>query len=63
MVLSRKLGERVVIRLPDGGLVVVKVLERDRGRVSLGVEAPHDCAINREEVHEVRYGPVPGARS
>jgi carbon storage regulator len=46
LVLSRKLGERIFI----GDNVVVTVFEIDRGKVRLGVDAPRDVPIWREEV-------------
>lgn len=50
LVLTRKVGERVVIRLADGRLVTVEVLEIDRGRVRLDLSAPREIVIHREEV-------------
>jgi carbon storage regulator len=47
LVLSRKLGERIVV--PDRGLAVV-VLAIDGNRVRLGITAPADVAVYREEV-------------
>ncbi len=46
LVLSRKIGERIML---DGG-VVVTVLAMNRSQVRLGVEAPPDVAILREEI-------------
>ena len=46
LVLSRKLGERIYI----GDGVVVTVVDIDRGKIRLGIEAPRDVAIYREEV-------------
>lgn len=46
LVLSRKVGESVVI----GGGIVVRVLDAGRGRVRLGVEAPDEVLVLREEV-------------
>jgi carbon storage regulator len=47
LVLSRKLGERQVI--PQCGLVVTVVSVRGN-RVRLGITAPADVAVYREEV-------------
>jgi carbon storage regulator len=47
LVLSRKLGERVV--LPDCG-VTVTVLSVEGNRVRLGVKAPESVDVYREEV-------------
>jgi carbon storage regulator len=46
LVLSRRLGERIVIG-PD---VVVTVVKLDRNQVRLGIEAPADVAVFREEI-------------
>ena len=46
LVLSRKLGEKIVI---DGGIVVT-VVRVDRNQVRLGIEAPASVAVFREEV-------------
>lgn len=46
LVLSRKIGERIVI---DGG-IVIEVCEATEGRVSLGIDAPRGVRVDREEV-------------
>jgi carbon storage regulator len=48
LVLSRKVGERVVI---EGGIVVV-VLQVQGQRIRLGIEAPPEVTIRREELSE-----------
>ena len=45
LVLSRKLGERIVI----GDRIVVTVVKLDHGQVRLGIEAPREIAVFREE--------------
>jgi carbon storage regulator len=47
LVLTRKLGE--IIRVGDS--VTVRVLEVKGGHVRLGVEAPADVRIYREEIY------------
>jgi carbon storage regulator len=47
LVLTRRIGEAIV--LPDLG-VTVRVLEIDRGRVRLGVEAPPSVVVLRDEL-------------
>jgi carbon storage regulator len=49
LVLSRKLGERIVI----GDRIVVTVVELDHGRVRLGVEAPREIAVLRPLVQPI----------
>ena len=46
LVLSRKLGERIVI----GDRIVVTVVKLDNGQVRLGIEAPREIAVFREEI-------------
>jgi len=46
LVLSRKLNEKIVI---DGGIVVT-VVKIDRNQVRLGIEAPDNVRIFREEI-------------
>ncbi len=46
LVLSRKMGERVII----GSNIIVTVLEVRGERVKLGFKAPLDTPIHREEI-------------
>jgi len=48
LVLSRKLGERILV----GEDIEVVVLEIDGGRVKLGFTAPRYVAIFRAEIHQ-----------
>ncbi|HJS06327.1 MAG TPA: carbon storage regulator, partial [Pirellulales bacterium] len=45
LVLSRKHGQSIVV----GGEVTITVVAIGRGRVQLGVTAPLDMAVHREE--------------
>ncbi len=47
LVLSRKSGETIVI----GDSITVTVMEVKGERVRIGVAAPHEVAVHREEVH------------
>lgn len=47
LVLSRKPGE--AIRIRDD--IMVTVVHLGRGRVQLGIQAPADVPVNREEVY------------
>ena len=49
LVLSRKTDEQIVIRLGDQDVVVL-VLDVEGGRVRLGIIAPPDVPVHREEV-------------
>ncbi len=48
LILTRRVGESVVI----GGDVTVTVLGVKGNQARLGVNAPRDIAIHREEIHE-----------
>ncbi len=48
LVLSRKRGEAIVI----GNGITVKILAVDGDRVKLGVVAPMEVPVHREEVHQ-----------
>lgn len=46
LVLSRKLGEKIRI----GENIAITVVQIDHGRVRIGIEAPRDLPVDREEV-------------
>jgi carbon storage regulator len=46
LVLSRKINEKIVI---DGGIVLT-VVKIEGGQVRLGIEAPSDVKVYREEI-------------
>ncbi len=48
LVLTRKINERIIISTD----IVVTVLSIDRDQVKLGVQAPKDISVHREEVFE-----------
>lgn len=52
LVLTRRYDEAVIFRLPDGREIVAKVLFIDRGRVRLGLKAPDDVVIFRDELRK-----------
>lgn len=49
LVLSRKLGEKVVIG-EGADAVTVVVVDIDRGKIRLGIDAPKDVPIFRQEL-------------
>jgi carbon storage regulator len=46
LVLSRKLNEKIVIN----GNIVISVVKIDRNQVRIGIQAPGDVQILREEI-------------
>jgi carbon storage regulator len=50
LVLSRKCQQRIVVRVPRATTVVIAVVEIKGDKVRIGVEAPAECTVNREEV-------------
>jgi carbon storage regulator CsrA len=58
LVLSRKVGEEIVI----GDNIRLMVLSIDRGVVRLGISAPRDVAIVRSELLEYDPGRTPDGR-
>ncbi len=46
LVLSRKLGEKIVI----GDNIVVTVVKIDRNQIRIGIEAPQEISVYREEI-------------
>lgn len=57
LVLTRKLGEK--IRIGDG--ITLTVVEVDRGKVRIGIEAPKDVRIMREELLNPKQDEPPHA--
>ena len=48
LILTRRIGESLVI----GDDVVVTVLDQKAGQVRLGVEAPREIPVHREEIYD-----------
>ena len=57
LVLSRKLGEKIVI----AGNIVVTVVELGGGKVRLGIDAPREIPVDRWELHEAKAKGPKGA--
>ena len=54
LALTRRIGESVILTLPDGRRVEVTITDKSAGQVRLGIEAPKDVRIDREEILEHR---------
>jgi carbon storage regulator len=57
LVLSRKLGEKIYI----GDNICITVVDVDRGKIRLGIEAPRDIPIYRHELVPHKNLPQEGA--
>ena len=60
LVLSRYTNESLGVKLPDGRMVDITVVEIRGDKVRLGIVAPDDIEVNREEVWRVINGRVDG---
>lgn len=47
LVLSRRAGERIKI---DRGSITITIMHTEQGRVMVGIDAPKDIDVHREEV-------------
>jgi len=55
LVLSRKLGEKIYI----GENICITVVDIDRGKIRLGIEAPRDVPIYRQELLPLKGNEAP----
>lgn len=58
LILSRKLGEKIMI----GESIVLTVVSIDRGKIRVGIEAPRSVEIHRQEIYEKVHGTKPEER-
>lgn len=58
LILTRKVGERIFI----GSDVAVQLIDIRGGQAKIGVSAPRDVAINREELMERFRQPTGGGK-
>jgi len=52
LVLSRKVGEQIVI----DGCIIITIVAADSNKIRLGITAPPEVRIDREEIHRHRMG-------
>ena len=50
LVLTRKVGEKLII----DGCITVQIVAVDGNKVRIGITAPPDVRVDREEVHRAR---------
>lgn len=48
LILTRKVGEKLII----GDNVTVSILSLKGNQIRIGIDAPRDIEINREEIHQ-----------
>jgi len=49
LILSRKLNESIVI----DGRIVIRILRIDKDSVKLGIQAPTELSVHRQEIYDV----------
>lgn len=59
LILTRKVGESIMI----GESVQIKVLGVRSGQIKIGIEAPRDLEVHREEIYERIRAEENGKRS
>ena len=50
LVLERKLNEIISIETTSGDIIDIQLMETHRGRAKIGVDAPQDYSIHRDEL-------------
>ena len=50
LILTRRIGEALMADIGEGDLVTVTVLDVRGGQVRLGIDAPQDVPVHREEI-------------
>jgi carbon storage regulator len=59
LVLSRKLGEKIYI----GENICITVVDIDRGKIRLGIEAPRNVPVFRQELLPLDGGSAPPSKA
>lgn len=60
LVLSRRVGEAIVIDLANGERITITVVAIRPDKVRLGFDAPDDVPVNRQEIRQaIRAGKSP----
>ena len=62
LIISRWLGQGLLLRLPSGAEVTVEVLRRHGGNVRLGISAPREVSVLRAELLAAAANSPPPAR-
>ena len=56
LVLSRKVGEKIVITTPEGRRIELLIIEALRGKARVGVHADREVRVNRMEIEKLVGG-------
>lgn len=56
LVLSRKADESIIVRLPGGDIITFCVVEIRGDKVRIGITAPKEIAVHRQEVYNQIHG-------
>ncbi len=54
LVLSRKLTEKLKLKLPDGQIITLSVLGLRTNKVMIGIDAPDSVIVDREEIFSAK---------
>ncbi len=52
LVISRKVGESVIITLESGDKIKIKVTDIERKKAKIGIDAPKEIGVFRSEIQE-----------
>ena len=53
-IMGCKMLDRIALALPDGTPIVIQVVRVLRDKVLLGIEAPREISVDREEIRDGR---------
>lgn len=62
LVLSRRPGESITVKTPDGVEITFKVIDQIGNRTKVGIDAPRVCRVRRSELEEVLEWQKRGAK-
>jgi len=51
LILTRTAGQRLIITTPAGETIAIQIMDC-RGNVKVGIDAPKDIVVDREEIHD-----------
>jgi carbon storage regulator len=63
LILTRRVGETLVMSLPSGETITVTVLSVKGNQVRIGTTAPKHIPVHRQEIHERIQRGMPAPRA